>query len=211
MTREASEDPRNSYLVADLDVKVALVVRLLASFEGRAQHYPGDLCLRGFALHACENANAVLFLSRETKFEGAAFACARAAFEAGQDALLLATEPDYDAVGARVLVFERLQIADNDREFKRLYGEPREEPYAAAAARLNKATSSLGSWHSLPCQAKNRVARQGVQSKSQSVEFIYHRPDCGNQSLTSCLEENTESACQSDPKLPRVLSSQSVI
>lgn len=133
VTHERSKGPQGRYL-ADLGDELSRLGPLLESFRIRNEHYAGDLCLRGFARHVWENASAVLHLAKEAPFAAAIWACGRAAFEAGQDALLLAAASDYELFGARAFVFERLQIADNNRQMilSTCHAEPKDPPYLRA-------------------------------------------------------------------------------
>lgn len=93
----------------------------------RFSEFAGDLTLWGFMLGVWESGNAVLYLVQETEFGPASFPCVRAAFEGAQDALLLATEPDYNEAGARARVFERLEQADIRDETRTAFGTSDEE------------------------------------------------------------------------------------
>lgn len=85
-----------------------------AKFTPTRAHLVPDLALLGLLCDVEENAEAVLALGA-TPVPHRAYPNARAAFEASQQALLLATEPDYDLSGARAWAF----FLRNDREFVR--------------------------------------------------------------------------------------------
>lgn len=106
------------------DLKIELresLVDLRAALNRHRLHFSdfaGDLALWGFMLGTWESGNAVFYLVDQTEFGPASFPCVWAAFENAQDALLLATDLDYNEAGARARVFERLEqadIADNTR------------------------------------------------------------------------------------------------
>jgi hypothetical protein len=99
-------------LIADLVAALADLELRLKHFRLRQIEFTGDLTLYGFLVSTWEGANAALHLARATDLGAAAYPCVRAAFEAAQDALLLATEPDYSEAGARARVFERLEHSD---------------------------------------------------------------------------------------------------
>src|SRR5262245_59603162 len=77
-----------------------------------------------------------------TNFITAAYACARASFEAGQDALLVATASDYDAAGARAVVFDHRLNADLEEAMDSVedqgIGQNKTSAYASAATKVEK-------------------------------------------------------------------------
>lgn len=96
---------------------------MLDRHRTRVDEFAGDITLWGFLLGAWECGNAVYHLVANSDFGHASFPCARAAFEAAQDALLLVTEPDYNRAGARARVFERLELANIRDETRYAFGD----------------------------------------------------------------------------------------
>lgn len=106
----------------------------------RSAHFPGDLSFYGYALSVWEGVAATHHLSTTTELGYAAYPIVRAAFEAAQDALLLATEADFAAAGARARVFEAFEFADLKAGRFEAFGEPDESPppegYSEASSSL---------------------------------------------------------------------------
>lgn len=116
----------------------------LERFKLRQSHFAGDLSFWGFAAHVRQHANAVFHLADPHSFGTALFANARAAFEAAQDALYLATETDYSAAGSRVRVFERLEFADINADKNLMFlDDPDAMPEAADADPYSQARVSI--------------------------------------------------------------------
>lgn len=82
---------------------------LIDAFRVRNEHFAADLVMLGYAIAAWDCAKSTEALLVGTDLSVGAFICARGAFEAGQDAALLASEPDYDASGARARVFDAFE------------------------------------------------------------------------------------------------------
>jgi hypothetical protein len=146
MVDEGSASDSNNESVLEL---IEELVPALAGLQSRLDHfrlrqweYAGDLTLYGFLRGTWESASATLFLVRQTDFAAAAYPCVRAAFEAAEDALLLATEANFSAAGARARVFERLEHADLKSEMHDAFADPgTEEPardYSEAVASVEK-------------------------------------------------------------------------
>jgi hypothetical protein len=88
----------------------------LGRFFASQTAWSADISLYGFLLGASDNADAAAHLAAQERHRFAAHPNARAAFEAGEDALLLVTSDDYRMLGARARVYERLEHADLARE-----------------------------------------------------------------------------------------------
>jgi hypothetical protein len=131
--------------LVQLETALSELHGLLDSYQLRHEHYPGDLTLWGFAMQAWEGGTAVLLLNRDSELGHVAFPNARAAFEAGEDALLLATAPDYDIAGAQARVFERLEQGDIRSETREARGDPRstDSRYSDIAALITKDAEAL--------------------------------------------------------------------
>lgn len=99
MSRERDED---------LEQGLKRMRRRLDHLPLRLHHFSADLAFYGFLSAAWEAAAVCCELVTKSRFPSAALPNAQAAFEAAQDALLLASAPDYDVAGARAIVFERL-------------------------------------------------------------------------------------------------------
>jgi hypothetical protein len=99
-------------LLLDLSESLRVLRGHLDSFRLRLDHFAADLTLYGFLLQAWENGTAVVHLVTHTNLSTASFPNTRACFEAGEDALYLVTEGDYDSAGARARVYERLEQAE---------------------------------------------------------------------------------------------------
>lgn len=86
-----------------------------AQFQPMGAHLVPDIALLGFLVEISENAEAVQLLA-ESNLPHRAFPNARAAVEAAQNALVLATEADYDLGGARAWVF----FKGKDRNYRQM-------------------------------------------------------------------------------------------
>jgi len=81
----------------------------LEKFKPRTAHYFADLVLHGYARDASTNVHATLLIV-DSAWPRAAYATARAAYEAAQDALLLSSDaPAYDANGALAYAIELVE------------------------------------------------------------------------------------------------------
>ena len=133
---------------------LARLVEGLAELRGfleishkRLDHWVADRALHGFISGAWQNGSAVIYLMERTDFLTAAYACARASFEAGQDALLVATASDYDAAGARAVVFDHLSNADLEEAMDSVkdqgIGQDKTNAYASAAIKVEKLAGAI--------------------------------------------------------------------
>jgi hypothetical protein len=89
------------------NVLAAALARLetaLRQLPATAMHLIPDLVLRSYLHDAVENGTVVQLLI-STKLRHRAFPNARACFEAAQQALLLASDPNYDLAGAKAWVY----------------------------------------------------------------------------------------------------------
>jgi hypothetical protein len=117
-----------SELLKSLRESLAVLQGQLDSYRLRLDHLPADLSLYGFLLQAWENGGAVLHLVANTAFTTAAFPNTRACFEAGEDALYLITESNYDRAGARARVYERLEQGELRDEMDAAFSEGTSAP-----------------------------------------------------------------------------------
>jgi hypothetical protein len=110
---EEDESPRTR-----LSQSVNALKRALDSFTPRDAHMIADVMLDAFARDVANQAVAVLALVDGAAPPRVAYPNARAAFEAAQDALLLATAGDvYDADGARAYVAELIETEQLQRRW----------------------------------------------------------------------------------------------
>lgn len=98
--------------MSELERSLSELRAALASYRVSKAHFVPDIALRGLVNDVEENAGVVAAL-RGHDLRHRAYANARAAGEASQLALLLATADDYDVAGARAWVYYLRQ----DREF----------------------------------------------------------------------------------------------
>jgi hypothetical protein len=96
----------------------------LDGFRIRDDHHIADFTLWAFLLSAWECGAGVLHLLRTNDLPAPAVPVARACFEASQDAIYLATSPDYDLAGARAQVFELFEMHDIINQLKRAGTNP---------------------------------------------------------------------------------------
>lgn len=117
----------------------------MARFTPNPKHFVADLALRGLLVELAENA-----LTGKAIVDGPmphrAYPSARAAFEACQLSLLLATAEDYDLDGAKAWV----HYLRKDAEFARLHGETPHMEGMTPTEWLNAALEEIAdTWESL--------------------------------------------------------------
>jgi hypothetical protein len=153
----ASNEPEYDLeaIIRDLAEPLNRLRQRLDGFQLRFSRYAADLSLYGFLLSAWENASAAFHILTKSEVPFACYPSARAAFESAEDALLLASSPNYNRDGARARVFEHLELADLSLEMSRAFSDPeRELPYqtydgvstafADDASHLNAVCPGLG-------------------------------------------------------------------
>jgi hypothetical protein len=99
-----------------LTVELTALRPRLQAMRIRLDHYLGNLTFYGLAVNVLENAEGTRYLF-EGGWTGAAYPCARAAFEAAEDLWLLITWDDYAVAGARARVFDQLDFLRVRRSF----------------------------------------------------------------------------------------------
>lgn len=114
-----------------------------SAFRAHASHLVPDLVLLGFVKHLADQADCVLTLTRNGQALSS-FPNARAAFEAGQHALLLVTADDYDLAGARAWVYYARSDFNAVDESEERYGQLPVEDEADRAT-LERALAEMGS------------------------------------------------------------------
>lgn len=136
--------------------------RRLGVFRLRRNEFTGDLSLYGFLRGCWECGNAALCVARDTEYTVGAYPCARASFEAAEDALLLVTEQFYSEAGARVRVFERLEHADLKQEMHKAFADDDDEGptqgYGEAAASVEK---DAANWDT-DCPGRGELLRSAL-------------------------------------------------
>lgn len=103
--------PTDGDEIKALDALLSETRSLIESFRLREAHFAADLAMVGYATSAWDSAKSAEVLLRSTDLSVGAFVCARAAFEAGEDAALLASDPAYDDAGASARVHEVFEYA----------------------------------------------------------------------------------------------------
>lgn len=107
----------------------------MLTFRPEADHLVPDLALIAFLDEVQGNAATVLLVTK-SKAPGRPFPNARAAFEAAQQAMLLASDPDYDLAGAKAWVYYKQRDlhlqTDAEALFQRPDDVPAEEFYRGA-------------------------------------------------------------------------------
>ena len=103
---------------SDLDSALASLDDALTKYTPRKPHYMADLVLHGFARDVSTQVHATV-LTVDSHYPRASYANARAAYEAAQDAVLLASEPDsYDINGALAYCVELVEHEELQRRWK---------------------------------------------------------------------------------------------
>lgn len=134
----SNDDPEYSFqaILQDLDTELTLLKTRLDRFRLRFDFALGDLSLYGFILQVWEAASATRQLVMNGDLGHASFPSTRSAFEAAEDAFLLATSPDYNATGARIRVYERFEFADVGREVQFAFQDGEAEMQPADYSRM---------------------------------------------------------------------------
>lgn len=98
------------WLAMDLTAELSGLQQAQSTFEFRAETFLADLILLGLSVEVEESARAVQSLVA-TELPHRAFPLARTAYEAAQQALVLATHEDYAEIGTRAWVFFERRLA----------------------------------------------------------------------------------------------------
>ena len=157
---------------ADLNALLGEIERDLAQYEPRDAHLLADTVLHGFGTDVAIHTRAVLSL-RASKSPRAAYANARAAFEAAEDMVLLATEANnYDRTGALAYTIELVEVDALQARFvaadgavgvaRELEGSPSPEEIVAEDAREAESVRAGAGAELLDALAK---ARRGGRAK----------------------------------------------
>lgn len=112
------DDRRREQALVRLRDRIDSTAAIIDSHRIRERHQFADLMVQGFARYALDAAESVCVLIESDRVHFGVFPCARAAFEAAQDALYLASTPEYDKEGVSAYVFERFERALTAARFK---------------------------------------------------------------------------------------------
>jgi hypothetical protein len=158
---EAPEPNSLSDSIVDLEDALATLKSQLDAFKLRFAHFGGDLTLYGLLLSAWENGSAVLQLARSSDLYSAFFPVARAAFESGQEALYLVTEPDYDAAGAKARVFEKLEFVDLRDEMNSAFADDADSRPSGYADAISQIQRDAERWDE-ECPGKGSLLKEAL-------------------------------------------------
>lgn len=189
-------------VLRDLDTELTQLRTRLDRFRLRFDFALGDLSLYGFILQVWEAASATRELVMNADLGHASFPSARSALEAAEDAFLLATSPDYNAIGARIRVYERFAFADVGREVMFAFQDGDTEMQSADYSRVRASVEKDADRVNRLSEGQGQVLRsafeyflpifEAANRKEKRARYPGHWSEMSRRRIACELEERTK-------------------